>query len=712
MRISVILLCLCSFSAYGQTIFPNQSRQVISSAEFGALVGSPLLATPPADEDVVGWSIDLETNPTENGVLADELFFALDNGGQITVLQDLGRFFPAAGNAPFVEVTLAVRAFFSDGSVDGPVDMTITVVEDTSTPGSAPIIPSGITRNVMVTAQPGDNVGDAVFAANEPDSFTILSVNNHADQVIPGVDADERFFDIDNGGQITVLQSLERFFQVFALTRGEQVFIEMVLQADNVAGTDTETIRVYIIEGTNPAILSTQSRVVTTDEAPDTAVGDPLLAVGDPTYWAITGGSNVPTLGGGTISAAGLFAIDNEGQITNTSWLDVFAYTSNPFPVTLNIVCGNQYGQSSAFALPLDIVQVATNRCGYIPATQTRYVRSSAGEGTDIGDPIAAFNIESLWIEEAYIDNPANTDVASYFTITTGGQLFTSRALALLFDTEAITKVDVTVRGVATGEQCPEFVDQIFAIYVLPSDATTGGGGGGNTSPDFSEYIDDAALLSCIRERVGIVVGDPLTAEQVLALGQLDCACRNDNAIADLDGLHLFTSLAQLNLSNNIISDIRPISSLTNLTDLRLAGNMIEDVTTSNPLASLTQLTTLDLSYNQIRETNAFSTLSALSFISLAYNDICDVTSLVALANANVFDETSTIHLDGNHLLTSGGQQQITALVNTNALVTVDDNDAVCPATLKSLQLPDWPERGILPYAELINFNFLGVPCN
>ena len=712
MRSSIILLCLLSFTAYGQVIQPGQTRQVLSSAASAENIGSPLITSAVTPLTVTGWTIVSETNPVIAGVGLNEVFFSITTAGQLQVFQGLTRFFPVPETPPVI-ATLALQAFFSDGSVSVAETVAVTIAYNAGNSSAPPIIPANLHRGVAVQADVGASVSAALVAFNGADTWSITAENNYFEQVVPGVDQTETFFEIDNSGQIKVLVSLERFFNVFALTRGDTITVQLTVQADSAFGTDIEDVFIDISEGTTAAVLGSQGRVITSDTAPETAVGDVLLAVGDPTYWAIVGGSILDD-GGAGFSADGAFAIDNAGQITNTIYLDQFFYNANPFGATLTVVCGNQFGESSPTIVPIDII-VLVGRCGSIPPTQTRYVSSNAVAGDPIGLLIDHHGLDSIWIQEAWING--NIDVASYFTIdavgSTTGQLRAARALSSFFDIEAITAVDVYVRGHSAAAQCGEFIDQEITVYVLPADGSTPTDpGGGTTAPDLSAYIEDAELLACIRERVGLATGDPLSPELVLSLAQLDCACRNGAAITNLNGIHLFTGLVDLNLANNLISDIRPVAPLTLLTTLRLAGNMISDITTSNPLAAMVAMSTIDLSYNQIRDTNAFSTMTELSFISLANNQVCDVTSLVALANTGAITNTDTIKLDNNHLLTSGGQAQIATLQNTGANVSVFGNDGVCPPAVAPVNLSGWPEvSDVRPILSIINENLLNVAC-
>ncbi len=82
----------------------------------------------------------------------------------------------------------------------------------------------------------------------------------------------------------------------------------------------------------------------------------------------------------------------------------------------------------------------------------------------------------------------------------------------------------------------------------------------------FTDYrVVDAALGACLAQT--------LTDLKITRPGQLTrLVCTHAN-IADLSGLEVFTSLAQLNLAHNRLTDIRPLLYLNNLTGVDLSGN-------------------------------------------------------------------------------------------------------------------------------------------
>lgn len=705
MRNAVLLLCFCSLGAFAQvTVSSNQTRQVLSTATGN--IGSPLLAYP--SNGVEGWSIDSESNPGGYGSVSPTgIYFSINNSGQLSVAQSLRAFFP--GPDGYAVVTLTVRAYDDAGNSDTDT-VQVTIIEDRSYPLIAP----GQVRQVMVTADIGSNVGATLAVLNSPSGWSITGEDNWIDGMIDGVDQNEVFFSINNSGQLQVLQRLDRFFASLA-GREEQLTVRLTLSAFNTAGASSETVDVIVVEGTLPAVVGGQIVNINSTASPG-SIGSPLAAIGNPTNWTILSGTALPD----TTPATAAFAISPTGQLSLNHYIDQITYTSNPFDVTLQVRASSIYGQSSTTNVIVRIAVLDSTRCGAIPDTQTRYASSIGTVGDEIGDPIDFHGLDSLWIQAAWLDGSLpDPDLATYFTIdATSGQLEVARPFSNVFDPDLITRVFVHIRGHVSGDQCPDFADQIINVYVLPSDAGTGGGGG--AVPDFSSYIDDAQLLSCIREHLGLVPGDAMTAGMVVGLDHLDCACRNGQVITDLDGLHLFTGLQVLNLSNNMITDIRPLASLNELTELRLAHNSITDITSSNQLATMVNLVYLDLSHNHIRNTNAFTTLTNLDFLSLASNDICDISSLVQLATINGLATGDVLILEndalpvaspvgfenhGNHLASAAGTAQIGQISSRGVVVFSGNNNGTCSTMHSNVNFPIWPGITIETLTEELNNN-------
>ena len=650
-------------------IAAGQSRNVLSSSAVNDPVGSPVFSSGAA----LAWTIVSETNPTAGGVPANEIFFAVDNGGQITVAQGLDAFFP--GTPAPVVITLTLRAF-NDSGPSADETITITIIEDS---GASLSIPAGQSRNIISSADIGAAVGDPLAAAGSPTGWSIANQINPA---VAGIGTNERFFDIDNQGQITVLKSLEPFFPE---ARGLSTTVTLTVEAVNdEGGNDQEDITIFIQEGDKPSIPGGQIRSIPSDVTPGSAIGDPIYADPAATYWTILAGND-----------EGAFDIDNSGLLTTNFFLDtVFGGGANPLSLTLTVQAGNETGLSAP--TDIEIVIRFVGRCGYISPSQTRFVSAVATEGTTIGGVIDFHEIDAMWIQETYVDNGLNPDeVSTAFNVTSAGQISVLRSLGQFFPADSITKVQLVIRGHITTAGCTAFADEIVNIYVLPDTIASPDP---DAPDDFSAAITDITLRACIREALGGVT--QITANDVLSLDRLDCHCLG---VVDLDGLNYFRNLVFLTLSNNMIQDIRPLASLILLEDLRLSGNLITDVENANPLASLEALRNLDLSNNQIRNTNAFSTLSAIEFLSLSDNNVCDITSLVALADSGALSTGDTVHLDGNHLTSTQAIQDIGTIETAGAFVSAFGQTSInCSAPFSVVQIEGWPFVSVLDFARIM----------
>ena len=381
----------------------------------------------------------------------------------------------------------------------------------------------------------------------------------------------------------------------------------------------------------------------------------------------------------------------------------------------VQVVAGNADGESSPTTVNVNVTISAS--CGYIPPNQTRFVSSIASAGTQIGDPIDVHNVDSLWINEAWLDGGApDPDIATSFGIDTSGQLSVVRPLANIFDPDAINGVTVRVTGHVPLGGCSSEITQDVRVWVLPDDTVvTGGGGGGTTPVDISLVFTDPNLRNCVRSSLGLAPDEVMTIEQAQDMTNLDCLCRSGNAITNLDGMQVLTSLERLSLARNLISNIEDLAGLTALRDLRLANNLINDIETGNPLASLTNLEVLDLSNNLIVDTNAFSTLVNINFLSIANNRACDIASLEALANlpTDGIKQGDTIILDNNQLTSTAALQQIGAIQQTGAFVSADGQ--VACTSEAPIMLSTWPSDDVRVFTELINRPLIHIPdggCN
>lgn len=561
----------------------------------------------------------------------------------------------------------------------------------------APIIPAGQTRVANASQDVGSSVGAPIATINAATGWAILAEDNSA-VTNPNVGPTEIFFNIDQTGQITVAQSLAPFFNN---NLRASLNITLTVQAFNNDGmSNVETVTITVVEDI-PYIFPSQFRSIGVDIGPGVNVGEPLITLNEPTYFYIAGGN--------TFNA---FKIDNLGQIQTSRNLDGLPWVGDPVMVDLVIVAGNIVGESQATTVNISISIFGTTRCGYIPETQTRFISVAANSGTNVGFPIDTHNIDSMWIEEVFIDNGPNnlpamvsSEISTAFTVNPEtGQIQVIRPLTEFVDPAAINmihKIEVVIKGHVNANDCPPFTQEAILVYILPNDTGTTGGTGDDdntqTGFDFGDVMDDANLRTCIKENLGLANSDAITADLVFNTTAINCFCQN---ISDIDGLQYFTNLTSLNLGNNSLVDIRNISSLTALTDLKLSGNFIDDLETNHPLSSLTALTNLDLSNNQIGNTTAFANLNNLEFLSVAHNNLSDIESLAANTGVGAGD---VVVLDGNCLTSVAALNQIGVIQSRNpTLITFDDQTPTnCPAV--PITPSNWPVYDVSDFTFEVN---------
>lgn len=567
-----------------------------------------------------------------------------------------------------------------------------------------PTIPAGQTRVVNASAAIDSQVGAPLATINSSTGWAIISEDNSA-VTNPNVGVNEVFFNIDASGQIRVARSIAPFFNT---NLRASINITLTVQAFNNDGaSNVEDVTITVVEDI-PFIFPNQSRSVSVDIGANTAVGEALITLNDPIFFYIAGGN--------TFNA---FKIDNQGQIRTNRELDGLPWLNDPEMVSLSVVAGNIVGESQATTVNISVSVFGTTRCGHIPETQTRFVSVVANTNSNIGFPIDFHNLDSMWIEELYIDNGPNNlppmvapEIATAITINPNtGQLITIRPLTDFVAQAAqnqIHKLELVIKGHVNANDCPEFVQQVIYVYILPSNTGSTGGTGDDDDTttggfDFGDVMDDANLRDCIKENLGLANADPITADLVFNTTAINCFCQN---IADVDGIQYFTNLRSLNFVNNALVDIRPIANLTALTDLKLSGNFIDDLETNFPLSSLTSLTSLDLSNNQIGNTTAFATLTNLSFISLANNRLSEIESLAANTGVGAND---VVILDGNCLTSIAANAQIGAIQNRNPTLISFDNQSTSNCPPVPITPSNWPVYDVVDFTTEVN---LRAVCN
>ena len=335
-------------------------------------------------------------------------------------------------------------------------EATITVTIDVNShPSFKENLPK---RTVQDTTAIGGNVGSPVTATDlEGDTITYV-LNRSADPTLPDL---TDVFDINSTtGQITtkvVLSSLA------ILTYSGRI------SASDDSGTLIRSLIDVTITINKPPVFSdgaTTTRSIAENVPAGTNIGSAVAATDQN-----SGDTLTYTLGG---TDAASFSIDiTTGQLRTAAALDY--ETKNSFNVTVDVSDGNSRSDSITVTITVTDVDetVITPPIVTTPpvqqnspphfsegATTTRTVFENTPTGTDIGQPVAATDVDTV---DTLTYSLSGTDAASFSIDTTTGQLRT--AAALDYETQTTYTVTVNVFDRNNGQ------DSItVTIYVLDLD--------------------------------------------------------------------------------------------------------------------------------------------------------------------------------------------------------------------------------------------------
>ncbi|MFK5856344.1 MAG: hypothetical protein QM503_09455, partial [Bacteroidota bacterium] len=105
---------------------------------------------------------------------------------------------------------------------------------------------------------------------------------------------------------------------------------------------------------------------------------------------------------------------------------------------------------------------------------------------------------------------------------------------------------------------------------------------------------------------------------------------KNNLSISNLNPLHIFVSLDELNVNSTSITDISPITSLLGITKLNISGNPISDLGSINKLINLTEL---NLENTSVEDLEPISELVKLTSLNIAGTRIKTLKYLQQLTN-------------------------------------------------------------------------------
>ena len=505
----------------------GQIREISNAITPGTSVGDPIIAS----FDPTFWHIVSED--------PDEGAFDINNAGQISTLIFLDYLDFTRDDTQIVLLTLQAGNEFG---LSAPVVVEIHITLTTTF--RCADIPDDLfpqTRFISRLANVGDNIGDPI------DSHGLDSIWISAAWV-NGMSVPSSFFRIEDVqgagfGQITVGRPFEDFVAAFPV--GAVTLVDVMVVGHNIPPQGCPEfvfadLNIYILpaDSSVPRVLPGQVRYLATSAGAGANVGDPILAAGavsDPpspvTGWSVFGGND-----------DNIFEINNTGQIQTLLDPSGLTFVGGVATVLLEVVVFNDQGASAPV-----VVTIIVNEDG----------APTAPPGSIMGQITFASNTDPIVITSLGhgLITGNQISIANVFGNTDANGIF------------FITVIDGNTFSLDGSSGNGDWQPSPLAMWTLLN-------GAGEPAEDFSQFITDPALLNCVKESLGLGVADALPESSVTGMNQLDCSCRNDVAIIDIEGIRFFTSLEFLSLVNNLIGNIQPLTGLTTLTDLRLSGNL------------------------------------------------------------------------------------------------------------------------------------------
>ena len=277
---------------------------------------------------------------------------------------------------------------------------------------------------------------------------------------------------------------------------------------------------------------------------------------------------------------AGSFQIGTSGQLQTYADLDY--ETKSSYSVT--VLVSDNDGGSDSIDVTINVTNV-NEAPSFASSTAKRSVPENTASGENIGDPVAATDVDS---GDTLAYTLGGTDAASFSIDNTSGQLQTLEALD--YETKSSYSVTVSVSDGNDGTDSITVTIDVTNVAETPKTPVN----------QRTQQVRDAII-----DAVGVDSADAVTREHLAVITDLSLSSVGITSLksGDFSGL---TALTYLNLRLNAITDISPLEDLTGLTTLYLAGNSISDV---SPLQNLTALSDLSLSGNPISDYTPLRTL-------------------------------------------------------------------------------------------------------
>ena len=554
----------------------------------------------------------------------DTLTYSLSgtDSGSFSIVSTSGQLRTKAALDYETKDTYSVTVSVSDGN--GGTD-TINVTINVTDVNYAPVFTEGTstTRSIEENTDTNTNIGTAILATDADKDTLTYSLS--------GTDA-ASFSIVSTSGQLQTKAALD-----YETDTSHTVTVSV---SDGKGGTDSITVTINVTDVFEPTTYNNGDTIATLP----TGSWEPDLLIGAA---ALTNSNNEYVI-----------AINTNGKIEEGGYTYT-CVTSGSCLITDGRVTKGTIEETLSVEPPSNNAPVFSEG-----ASTTRSIADNAASGTNIGDAVAATDVDE---GDTLVYSLTGTDASSFSIVSSSGQLQTKVALehktkssysvtVYVYDkSSAFDSIDVTINVTDVDEnvipaisaRTPQVRDAIVAAAPVESanDVTLA-----HLAAITSLGLNNKSVSSL---KTGDFNG--LTALRTLSL--------NNNSISDISVLKDLTSLTFLQLNNNSISDISALSNLTSLATLVLDSNSISDI---SALSNLTSLGTLTLISNSISDISALTNLTKLTTLSLGSNSISNISALTNLT------KLTTLSLSSNSI------SDISALSNLTSLVTLQlDNNSI-----------------------------------
>ena len=319
--------------------------------------------------------------------------------------------------------TYAVIVAVSDGNLSDTIAVTISVRDLDEAPSNvAPVFAQELTtRTIAENSSADTNIGTPV-SATDADSATLV-------YLLSGTDASSFSIDEDIGQLKTSA----------ALNFEERTTYTVTVTVSDGSLTDTITVTINITNVNEAPEFDSETASVNVDEntAAATNIESAFTAIdpdaGDTLTYSLEG-----------TDAASFDIVSTSGQLQTKASLDF----EDKSTYSVNVKASDSDGLSDTIAVTVNVQDVDENRAPvFTDGTETeRSVDENTGAGVDIGDPVAATDVD----DDTLTYSLGGTDSAAFDIDSTSGQLRTKAALD--YETKDTYSVIVSVSDYEGGD--------------------------------------------------------------------------------------------------------------------------------------------------------------------------------------------------------------------------------------------------------------------